>query len=92
MSNSIIRRGGFRYSTSHFRLALIRTLCGSTFDPVHCSIRHEALLSTERAWDEPKHLTLAQDCNRSYLDGTLNGGLVSKILPGSPLNYMYSVK
>jgi hypothetical protein len=71
MSNSIIRRGGFRHSTSHFRLALIRTRCGSAFDPVHCSIRHGALLSAERAWDEPKHSALAQDCNRSHPDGTL---------------------
>jgi len=88
MSNSIIRRGGFRHSTPHFRHALIRTLCGSAFDPVHSSIRHGALLSTGRALDEPKHSALAQDCNRSHPDGTLNGWLVSKILPWSPLNYL----
>lgn len=43
-------------------------------------------------FDEPKHVALAQDCNRSHPDGTLNGGLISKILQRSPLNYFCFVK
>ena len=50
-----VRCDGLRFSMFLVRPALIRTLNGSAFDPVHVRVRRGVLLSMDRTLDGAKH-------------------------------------